>query len=133
MSIQLYSIEHAPRRLPVWGLIMDDLGSPSVSRIAKVLDVGPSTVYRWNQLGSAPRSAQLALFWLTRWGRSTIHSQASYDASVACAYVDSLKRDIARLEANVRHLSQLSTGAANDAVSFSRPLNASTSLLGVPR
>lgn len=116
MGIQLYSINHAPRSLPIWEVLLEDLGHPSPHRVAKVLGVGVSTVYRWNSSGRVPRSAQLALFWLTRWGRHMVHSQATSDAMVACGYVDSLRAEVQRLERNVRHLAALSNGAANDAV-----------------
>lgn len=114
MAMRLHSIDHAPAKLPIWELILEDLGHPSPHRIAKVLGVGVSTVYRWNSTGRAPRSAQLALFWLTRWGRSMVHQQAEADAIAACGYVASLRREIDRLEGNVRHLAKLSSGAVND-------------------
>jgi len=120
MSIQLFSVEHAPLHLPYWPLILDDLGRPPARRIARVLGVGVRTVYRWNHRGAAPRSAQLALYWLTSWGRMSVHAQATNDAMVACGYVDSLRRDVARLEANVRYLSSLANGAANDPVQLPR-------------
>jgi hypothetical protein len=133
MSIQLYSIDHVPARVPVWELILDDLGNPSPSRIAKVLGVGRSTVYRWNQLGRAPKYASLSLFWLTRWGRSTLNAQATNDAITACGYVDSLRREVVRLEGNIRHLSQLSTGASNDPLNHRHIITAGHKALGAPR
>lgn len=116
MKIQLYSIEHGPTSLPYWESILDDLGRPPVPRIARVLGVGQTTVYRWNSTARAPKVAQLALYWLTSWGRASVHAQASNDAMVACGYVDSLRSEVRRLEANVRHLAALSTGAANDSL-----------------
>lgn len=114
MQIRLHSINHAPAKLPIWELILEDLGHPSPRRIAKVLGVGVSTVYRWNSTGCVPKSAQLALFWLTRWGRSMVHQQAEADAILACGYVDSLRREVRRLEGNVRYLASLQSGAVND-------------------
>ena len=114
MTLQLYSVDHVPRHLPIWETILEDLGHPSAVRIARVLDVGVSTVYRWNADRDAPRAAQLALFWLTRWGRSAVHVQATNDATMACGYVEALRREVRRLEGNVRHLAALSSGAANE-------------------
>lgn len=114
MTIQLFSVDHAPRSLPIWELILDDLGRPNAKRLAKVLGVGVSTVHRWNSTGRVPRSAQLALFWLTRWGRHSVHSQAINDALVACGYVESLRAEVRRLERNIQHMAALSSGAAND-------------------
>jgi len=124
MKIQFSSIEHAPRNLPVWELILSDLGNPPVARLSRALGVGSSTIYRWNAAGLAPRSAQLALFWLTSWGRASVHAQAVNDAQVACGYVECLRGDVRRLEGQVRHLLSLGHGSANDAVHVdaSRPL-----------
>ena len=114
MSLQLHSIEHAPSSLPIWHTIIDDLGNPPPARVARVLGIGLRTVYRYNQTGEAPKVALLALFWLTRWGRSSVHAQATNDAILACGYVESLRAEVRRLEGNVRQLAALSTGAAND-------------------
>ena len=61
MTIRFYSIDAAPRTLPICELILDDLGRPPAPRFARTLGVGASTVYRWNQAGSARRMACLAL------------------------------------------------------------------------
>ena len=114
MTLQLWSIEQAPRRLPVWQSILEDLSNPPAPRVARVLGTGVRTVYRWNAAGRAPRSAQLALFWLTRWGRASVHAQATNDAMVACGLVSALRRDVARLEAERAHLLAIGFGSAND-------------------
>lgn len=80
MDQNLFCIDKAPRALPVWDAIMDDLCNPPAHRVAKALGVGRSTVYRWNAEGQGPRIACMALFWLTRWGRSLVDSQATNDA-----------------------------------------------------
>jgi len=114
MSFQLYSLDHAPPRLPVWQLILEDLGNPPPARVARVLGVGVRTVYRWNRVGAAPRSACLALFWLTRWGRSQVDVQSAHDAMVACSYVDSLRKRVSTLELQLSHVLALGeTGSAN--------------------
>lgn len=97
MDLQLFSIAQAPRHLPAWDLILDDLGRPSAERIARALDVGVSTVYRWNSARSAPRMACLALFWLTRWGRSEIDCRATNDAMMAVGLARSLHQERAGL------------------------------------
>ncbi len=80
MEPNLFSIDKAPRALPVWESILEDLGHPPAHRVARVLGVGRSTVYHWNAQGHGPRIACLALFWLTRWGRSLVDTQATNDA-----------------------------------------------------
>lgn len=104
MDLRLFSIEQVPRSLPVWETILDDLGSPSATRIAKALDVGVSTVYRWNADGSAPRMACLALFWLTRWGRSEIDARATNDAMTAAGLARSLHEERTALRTRVQLL-----------------------------
>lgn len=104
MDLQLFSIENCPRRLPAWELICNDLGRPPVPRIARALGVGASTVYRWHQMEDAPRMACLALFWLTRWGRSEIDTRATNDAMTAVALARALDEDRQALRRQVLEL-----------------------------
>jgi hypothetical protein len=104
MDLDLYSIDQAPRTLPLWESILDDLGRPSAARIGRTLDVGASTVYRWNQTGQAPRMACLALFWLTRWGRSEVDCRATNDATMAVALARSLSDERRQLHADLAQL-----------------------------
>lgn len=114
MDLRLYSIERLPHVLPVWETILHDLGNPSARRIAKALGVGESTVYRWNQTGNAPKVACLALFWLTRWGRSEVDAAATNDARMAAGLVQSLtgerealRRQLAAVAAELAHQRQV--------------------------
>lgn len=114
MKIALYSIDHAPRALPIWQSILDDLGNPPPARVARVLGVGARTVYRWNRTGKAPRSACLALFWLTRWGRSEVDCAAVNDATAAVGYANALYVEVQQLRTQLAHVLALSdSGAAN--------------------
>ena len=97
MEPNLFSIDKAPRALPVWESILEDLGHPPANRVARVLGVGRSTVYHWNAQGQGPRIACLALFWLTRWGRSLIDTQATNDAVLHVQLARSLGEDRDRL------------------------------------
>jgi len=114
MNIQLSSVENAPRKLPYWDLMLSDLGDPPARRLAKTLGVGESTIYRWNHAHAAPRAAHLALFWLTTWGRASIHTQAVNDAQLACSYVASLRKDIEQLEDQVTYLLNLGPRVSTD-------------------
>ncbi len=115
MTPQLFSIEHAPAALPYWQTIWDDLGRPPGRRIARVLGISERTVYRYHQAGHAPRVVLLALFWLTRWGRSAVHVQATNDALMAVSLVRGLESDLKRLSAQVSHLERLGGyGTANE-------------------
>lgn len=104
MDLRLFSIEHAPRTLPVWDLILDDLGRPPAGRLAIALGVGRSTVCRWTAAGSAPRMACLALFWLTRWGRSEVDCRATNDAMTAVALARSLHEERTTLQGQLEAL-----------------------------
>ena len=115
MTIRFYSIDAAPRTLPIWELILDDLGRPPAPRVARTLGVGASTVYRWNQAGSAPRMACLALFWLTRWGRSEIDCAAVNDCRLATSYAQSLESELRQAQQQLAHVLAISRpGSAND-------------------
>jgi hypothetical protein len=101
MTLTFFSLDKAPRNLPLWHLILGDLGNPPPQRIAKVLGVGVRTVYRWNRLGVAPRSACLALFWLTRWGRSQVNCDAVNDCTLAVQYSTALRTELASTRAQL--------------------------------
>lgn len=103
------SIERLPKALPVWAAILEDLGDPPPHRVAKALGVARSTVYRWNAAGGGPRMACLALFWLTRWGRSEVDAQAVNDAQLYSGLAVSLAADRDRLA----HQVQLLTATLN--------------------
>ena len=115
MTPQLFSIEHAPLHLPYWRTLMDDLCNPPARRVGKVLGLGLRTVERYNATGYAPRHVCLAVFWLTRWGRSAVHAQATNDATLMASYIDGLTRHSQALASQIEHLLSIgSFGSAND-------------------
>jgi hypothetical protein len=89
----LRSVEGAPRSLPQWSQILDDLGSPDVFAVSKVLGVDPVFVDDWNRRGAAPKWACLALFWLTRWGQAMVSEKSERDCQLAMACLSSVERD----------------------------------------
>ncbi|HMN77300.1 MAG TPA: hypothetical protein PKC97_14635 [Burkholderiaceae bacterium] len=115
MKVQLHSIEQAPHQVPDWHLLMDDLCQPPPARVARVLELGQRTIQRYNRTGKAPRAVLLALFWLTRWGRSAVHTQAHNDAVLLAGYVESLRRELDELRSQVEHLRRIGDfGSANE-------------------
>ena len=93
---------------------MADLGDPSPAALAQALGVSVRSVARWRAAGAAPRAVVLALWPLTRWGRSALdaglHNEAALFRSLAesrRAQVEALKRRLLTLEAAAPH------GAAN--------------------
>ncbi len=117
-----YSIGHAPRTLPVWHAILADLGDPHPAAVAKLLGLGARTVYRYNRDGQAPRAVCLALFWLTRWGRSEIHAQAVNDCQLAVAYANAMELEVRRLRTELaRVLAVGDFGSANEPIASQPP------------
>lgn len=104
MELNLSSLDRAPKAIPIWDFIVEDLGNPPATGIAKVLGVSRSTVYRWQAEGGGPRIACLALFWLTRWGRSEINAQAVNDAALASQLARSLGQERQQLLRQVEEL-----------------------------
>lgn len=115
MKFQLHSIEHAPSSLPYWPQLLDQLCNPPPDQVAKVLGLSERTIRRYNATGYAPRVVCLAVFWLTSWGRSTVHAQAHNDAILAVGYVRGLCDQIEALRADLAHLEKIGHfGAANE-------------------
>lgn len=111
-----YLTAHAPRVIPPLSAMLADLGSPSACDLAALLHVHPRTVERWTATDCAPRPALLALFWLTRWGRSAIEAQAVNDAAHAARLARLAQLEADRLRKQNAHLVRVGDfGAANDA------------------
>ena len=90
--------------------------------MAKLLGLGARTVYRYNRDGQAPRHVCLALFWLTRWGRSEIDCQAVNDCRLAVAYANALEADLRRVRTELaRVLAVGDFGSANDPITQAPP------------
>lgn len=104
-----------PRRVPALSLILENLGDPSPSVVAKALGVHFRTVERWKREGRAPRPALLALYYSTTWGRSDVNCQAENDASMYFAYAASLRAELDEAKAQLARLGQVGEfGSAND-------------------
>ena len=104
----------APRVMPPLSSILVDLGQPAAVDVACFLGLHPRTVARWIQADQAPRAAMLALYWLTRWGRSQVECSAVNDARLAAAQ---LRAQVSELQAArdslARVLAVADFGAAN--------------------
>jgi hypothetical protein len=81
-----------------------DIGSPTPPRLARLLGVSVRTVQRWQAADLAPRPVLVALFLMTRWGRSVDSVQALNEASrqagMATMYrrqAEALRRELARV------------------------------------
>ena len=132
MTPQLHSIEHAPLHLPYWHAMMDDLCQPPAARVARVLGLSVRSIHRYNATGYAPRHVCLAVFWLTRWGRSAVHAQATNDALLMAGYVGSLERRSQELCAQVERLLSIGDFGSANAASITPQRSASHALALAP-
>lgn len=108
-------LNRLPRGNPALSLILDDLANPPAAAIGRALEVHPRTVQRWLELDAAPRPALLALWWLTRWGQSTVDAEAVRACDLAESRAVLLDREVAALRHELaRVLALADTGAAND-------------------
>lgn len=104
----------APRIIPPLSTMLDDLGHPSPAQVGRLLQVHPRTVQRWIASDAAPRPVLLALFWLTRWGRSSVESAAVREAQLSAAVAQAAQRVAEQHAAEIAHLQAVGDfGAAN--------------------
>ncbi|HEX5684859.1 MAG TPA: hypothetical protein VFY73_12610 [Ideonella sp.] len=95
--------------------MLNDIGNPKPANLARSLGVHERTVFRWMQQDDAPRSVLLSIFWLTRWGHSLAHSEATNDAVMYAGMVSALQQRIEDLQRQVDHLTRIGDfGAANE-------------------
>jgi predicted DNA-binding transcriptional regulator AlpA len=112
--------------MPPLEVMLHDIGNPKPAEVAQALRVHRRTVERWIQDGNAPRPVMLALFWLTRWGMSSVECEtfnlALMHAGAAALAQQQLKEAQARhaaeveeLELKLQRLGRIGDfGAAND-------------------
>lgn len=95
-------------------MMLNDLGNPSPQRLAQALGVSTRTVQRWLAADQAPRAVLLAVFWSTRWGRSTIDADAHNSAAQALGLADCLRRENEALRRELARVVSLGDfGSAN--------------------
>lgn len=101
-------------QLPTFRAMCIDLGNPSARELARVLGVHARTVERWAAADNAPRSALLALFWLTRWGQSALDCELARRAADYSGHIEAVKRENDALRRELaRVLAAGDFGAAN--------------------
>lgn len=104
-----------PKHLPSLETMLEDLGRPKPAALAKALDLHPRTVARWIRLGTAPRPAMLALFWVTRWGQSQVDADTFNNGKRHAEMARALKDEVARLTSLLGKVGQVADfGSAND-------------------
>jgi len=103
-----------PRAMPPLSMMLDDIGAPSAHAIAQALDVTPRTVERWRTKDEAPRTAALALFWITSWGASQVDARTFNDARAAWGMVRCLTDERDALRVELARVQRLAYGSANE-------------------
>jgi predicted DNA-binding transcriptional regulator AlpA len=69
-------LNRLPRQLPRLAEMLADIGNPAPRDVAKALGYSERTVRAWLRSDDAPRAVMLAVFWLTRWGMSSVDAEA---------------------------------------------------------
>jgi len=104
-----------PTQMPSLSVMIYDIGNPTPRQLAKALSVTERTVCRWIQLGRAPRSVELSLYWLTGWGQRAVHCEAHNSAVMHAGMARCLREQIEHMKAKLEHLGRIADfGAAND-------------------
>lgn len=95
-----------PRQLPPFDWMVDDL--PGTSRnLARHLDLTTSTIERYRRTLVVPRAVQIAVFWETKWGRSTANAEAANYGALHYALSRARKDEIDRLRAKIEALESM--------------------------
>jgi Homeodomain-like domain len=108
-------LNRIPSQLPPLELLLADLGHPSPRAIARALHVSERTVHRWIREEQAPIPVMLALFWVTRWGVSSVNAEAINAAAMQSQLANAHAREVKELQERLRKLGKIADfGAAND-------------------
>lgn len=121
-----------PARLPQLSLILNDIGSPSPTALAVALDVPARLTAAWLRADSAPRAVTLALFWLTRWGRSQLDAHMVNEIRQLAGLVDCLQRDRQRDAARFARVLQLGDFGSANAPAFDHAATRRTAPTAAP-
>jgi hypothetical protein len=69
-------LNRLPRHMPRLAEMLADIGNPTPRDLARALGYSERTVRAWLKTDNAPRAVMLAVFWLTRWGMSSVDAEA---------------------------------------------------------
>lgn len=106
-------LNRLPRYMQALPVILADLGSPPLDLVARTFGVTLKTVKRWMKHG-APRPVLFSLWWLTRWGMSTLDAEHFNRAQLSHLMCMAMQKRVDELQATVARLERLGDfGAAN--------------------
>lgn len=106
---------HAPSNIygaQLFRMFMDELGG--VKAAHKYLGVSERTVYTWLSNGRVPRSAVLALFWESQYGRSQIFTDQVNEIRLLYRRVCLLQEQFQRAKDIIVGLRAMHAGSANE-------------------
>ncbi len=114
-----------PRQVPDLATMLDDIGNPPPRALARALHVDERTARRWVSTNNPPWPVLLSVFWLTRWGRSEVHTRAHNDAVMLAQQLAGAVDEARRLRVEVARLVRLGRfDCANDPTLEPAPLRA---------
>lgn len=104
-----------PTSTPPLSIMLQDIGLPNDAALAKAMGVTVRTAQKWIHQDKAPQAVMLAIYWLTRWGVSTIDTNAHNDAVMSYGLAKSRERQVADLQGQIKRVERLADfGSAND-------------------
>lgn len=108
-------LNRLPRQMPPLLTMLDDIGRPRAKELARTFMVSERTAQSWLQKGHAPHAVMLAIFWLTRWGMSSLYCEAHNAAVTSAGLARARQTEIERLETKIQRLARIANfGSAND-------------------
>lgn len=93
-------------------IFVSELGGPK--KVWKYLGVHERTIWRWLANDDVPRSAVLALYWETKYGRSTVFADQVNEIRTLYRKVCLLQEELNKAEKMVADARRLNTGTANE-------------------
>lgn len=108
---------HAPKDIygpNLFRMFVDELGG--VKSVSKFLEVNERTVWRWLETERVPRSAVLALYWESRYGRAQIHTEQVNEIRMLYRRNCLLQDQYTRAKEIVTGILKFQGGAANSFV-----------------
>jgi hypothetical protein len=110
-------LNRIPKTLPSFNELLLNLGRPTLSDVAKSLDVSEYTVRRWVKTNAAPKSAKLSLYWLTHWGRHAVDTDMAFELQNTRELAAAYAREGVKLKQSIAHLIRVGDfGAANEPI-----------------
>lgn len=86
----------------------------TLARVSKLLGVDERTIRRWIRTGTAPRTAYLAIFWESRWGRSIIDTDHHNEMQLMTQRLRILEGQVVKAKDIITGLRRMQYGTANE-------------------